>query len=74
MAFRRPYPPSFGVGERNAQVILTEQDVREIREVYQAGGGGNNGGVSMRELAETHGVTKANIWRVLHLRTWTNIS
>jgi hypothetical protein len=69
----RPYPPSFGVGERNSRARLTEADVREIRRRYAEGGGGNVGGISQRELAEEYEVTRCCIWRILHRATWRHV-
>jgi DNA-binding MarR family transcriptional regulator len=70
---RRPYPPSFSVGVKNSRARLTEDEVRTIRKLYADGGGGYNGGPSMRELGEEYGVTRTNIWRIVRRVSWRHL-
>ena len=70
---RKPYPPSFGRGERNSRARLTEDDVLSIRRRYSEGGGSNNGGISQRELGEEYGVGKANVGRITRRTSWKHI-
>lgn len=55
------------VGERHGRAKLTEQQVREIRERYAAGG------VSQRELAAEYGVGRLAVSRVVRRTVWTHI-
>lgn len=51
-------------GEKNGRAVLTEQQVREIRTRYAAGG------VFQRELGEEYGVSTATISHVISGRNW----
>ncbi len=55
------------IGERNANARLTENDVREIRELY------NRGGFTCRSLAELYKVTFPHISGIITRRFWRNI-
>lgn len=52
------------LGERNSRAKLTWDLIAEIRTSYAAGG------VTMRTLGLTYGVTEGNIWHIIKLRTW----
>lgn len=54
-------------GERQGLSKLTEQQVREIRERYTAGG------VFQRGLAAEFGVTQSCIWAIVTRKTWIHI-
>lgn len=55
---------SFQNGERNHRARLTEQQVRDIRERYKAGG------VSQRELGKEYGVEQAHISGIVLGKFW----
>jgi thymidine kinase len=55
------------VGERNGKAVLTEGDVRVIRERYAAGG------VSQRALAAEFGVNQSNISAIIRRRSWRHV-
>ncbi|HJQ29838.1 MAG TPA: HNH endonuclease [Rubrobacter sp.] len=54
-------------GERVGTSVLTEGAVRSMRAAYA------NGGVSLRELADQHGVTYQTVQAVVHRRTWKEV-
>ncbi len=54
-------------GERNPNVRLTTEQVREIRHRYR------NGGITQAALAIEFGVVEGNVWNVLHGRSWGNV-
>lgn len=51
-------------GEKHPNSTLTEDKVRQIRELYSAGG------ISQAKLGAMFGVTQTGVWYVLHGRTW----
>ena len=53
-----------GKGSRNPQARLTEADVLDIRERYEAGG------ISQRELAEEYGVTPSTVYLIVKRKNW----
>lgn len=60
--------PSVGrKGEAHSQVRLTEQDVREIRRRYTAGG------VTMRRLADEFGIHNTTVFGIVHRRIWSHV-
>ena len=54
-------------GSENGMAKLTEDDAREIRRLYAAGG------VTQRELAEMFGITQTNVWYIVHRRAWKHV-
>lgn len=54
-------------GIAHGQAKLSEQDVREIRQLYAVGD------VSQRELAKRYGVNQSTLWKILHRKNWTHI-
>jgi len=54
-------------GENAGNSKLTEKDVISIREEYRAGG------ISQNQLARKYNVTQANIWMVIHRKSWWHI-
>jgi hypothetical protein len=54
-------------GSRNSQARLTEDEVREIRRRYIAGG------VTQLELAYAAGVSEPAIWKIVTYRTWKHV-
>ena len=56
-----------GMGEKNNAVKLTEHQVIEIRTLYATGS------YSQPQLARRFGVDQAQIWRILHRRSWKHI-
>lgn len=63
----RPQP-----GERNGNVRLTEDQVREIRAVYVPGQAGRQSAVSLRALARRYGVSKFAI--TYALKGWRHLT
>lgn len=55
------------VGSVNGQSKLTEDNVREIRAKYETGGW------TMDELAKRFGVTRSNVYQVVHRKTWKHV-
>jgi len=55
-------------GERQHLAKLTEDQVREIRRLWQ------QGGVSMAEMGRRFGVTVTPIWQILSGKTWRHVS
>jgi hypothetical protein len=49
-------------GERHSMAKLTEKDVAEIRIL--------SGAIKQRDLASIFGVSQAQIWRIIHHRSW----
>jgi len=54
------------LGERNPQTKLTPSAVVEIRALREQG-------VSLMKIAERHGVSKANVRRIVCRETWVNL-
>jgi len=54
-------------GEDNGRVILTETQVREIRNKYA------NGGITQQQLALEYGVERTTIGSIIRRRTWHHI-
>lgn len=62
-------------GSENHMAILTEDQVREIRRLYQPGrGGGGKRPFSCGGLAARYGVTCHAIWRIVKRRTWAHLT
>jgi len=55
------------IGERHGKAKLTEDDVREIRRTYAAGG------ISYRELGLIYGVCKENVYAVVRRKSWVHV-
>lgn len=55
------------VGEQTGSSKLTEKEVLEIRQIYK------DELMSQNELARKYRVTQANIWFILHRKSWTHI-
>lgn len=55
-------------GARNANAILTDDAVRDIRARYAAGG------VTQKELADEYGVVEGAVWNVLHGQSWAEVA
>lgn len=53
-------------GERNRHAKLKEQDVRDIR--HEVASGGNQAAIARR-----YGLAAANIWSLVHRRTWKHV-
>lgn len=60
----RVRPKDLRRGERHGMSKLTETQVLAIRSAYAGGG------VSQPDLAARYNVTQANVWAVLHRKTW----
>jgi len=58
-------------GSKHYNAKLTEQEVKEIRSLYQRGTGRNNPGNSQM-LAKKYGITQATIYDVMH-KGWKHI-
>lgn len=56
------------IGEQNASAKLTEDQVREIRKRYAAGG------VSLRTLGQEYGVGKSAIHQIVKGRNWKRVT
>lgn len=54
-------------GSRNGNSQLTEEKVREIRRLYEAGGH------STKDLGEMYGVNKTTIARLIRRETWAHV-
>lgn len=54
-------------GERNGQAKLTEQQVKEIREMYESQH------LTMNELGNRYGVSRHQIGHIVKRRQWTGI-
>ena len=54
-------------GERNGRAKLTEDQVREIRHM-------NSNGIGQNRLAQMFGVSKFNIYSIVHHHTWRSIN
>lgn len=63
----RARPPTVR-GEQHGLSRLSEDDVREIRASYAAGGR------SQRALARQFGVDQALIWMVIHRKAWAHVT
>ena len=57
---------SWNVGSDNPKAKLNEVKVNEIRILFSEG-------TEIRKLAEMYGVTKSNIWYIVHIRTWKHV-
>lgn len=51
--------------QRGLNAVIGADDVRAIRRLYPT--------VNQNQLAKRFGVSQAQIWRILHRRSWTNI-
>jgi hypothetical protein len=58
---------SRNVGITNWLAKLTEQNVREIRDLYQ------RGILSQGKLGKRYGVTQAVIWSIVHYKSWKHV-
>lgn len=66
---KNPMWRNYKAAARGAKVggsKLNDEQVREIRKE-------NKSGISQISLAKKYGVTQANIWGIVHDRTWTHI-
>lgn len=54
-------------GERNGQAVLSDDDIRQIRELYA------QGGIYHRELAKMFNTTRPNITKILNNYRWKHI-
>ena len=63
---RRLNPPN-KKGEKHHLHKLTENDIKEIREMYR-------NGFSQHKIALKYEVTQATIWAIIHRKTWSHIS
>jgi len=65
------------LGERNGSAKLTAEQVREIREMYRAGGRdgrrGFRGGVSQEHIADLYGVSQPVISQILRGEKWERV-
>jgi hypothetical protein len=64
----RIHPERVTRGEDIAWSKLTENDVREIRELYASGG------ITLKALGETFGVCPMTVLRVVHRRIWKHVT
>jgi hypothetical protein len=62
---RQRSPGAFGTDHHSTW--LTEADVREMRELYAAGG------ITCRELGEMFGMTLGGVWAIIKRKNWTHV-
>jgi hypothetical protein len=55
------------IGEAKQTAKLTDEQVKQIRNRYQAGG------ITLDSLAQEHGVDRALIHRIVHHRAWKHV-
>ena len=72
-ATRSEMTSSKAKGEKGPHTKLTEEDVRNIRELYKAGRDGTGKRYTQKELAELYGVTKCTVWRIIRRDGWKHI-
>jgi len=53
-------------GEKNFQAKLTEEQVKEIRSLYQKS-------VPIWKIAQLTGAKRTNVWNIVHRYTWAHI-
>ena len=53
-------------GSKHGNAKLTEEDVRQIRQMHQAGH-------TLADLGRRYGVRKDNIWHIVHRKTWRHV-
>jgi hypothetical protein len=58
-------------GEKNANSLLTDIEVCEIRKLWR--GGKRMGGLSTDELARTYNVTVGCISNIIYRKTWKHL-
>lgn len=65
--WQAPSPRQAPRGERANRARLTEDQVREIRRLYAAGG------IGQKELARIYGVWENAIWMIVHRKSWSHV-
>ncbi len=53
-------------GVDHGMAKLTDEDVRSIRVLARAGN-------SQRAIADRYGVHQANVWSIVHRKTWAHV-
>jgi len=64
--YARLRPDRLARGERHGSAKLTEQDARDIRAEYAAGG------VTMKQLGTQFGVSKSAVYLIVHGKKWAH--
>lgn len=65
---RKTFTHKNALGENNGNHVLTEQDVREMREIYFATD------FSFLDIANQYGVSKSTALRAINGKTWKCVS
>jgi hypothetical protein len=63
----RRHPGRVARGSRHGCAVLTEEQVREIRRLYAAGG------VTLQQLADRFHLTRSPVWEIVARKSWKHV-